>query len=127
MPTEETHVGHCKADETDVYAGRGPSPTAQDEKRHLLSVPLPNYRGWLGNPYSAEEFGREESIEKFREAFEEKLDDDPDFRDAVAALQGKVLGCWCQRLDDDEPACHAEVVAEWADRLAEQEVAQSAD
>ena len=33
-------------------------------------------------------------------------------------LAGKTLGCWCQRLDEDSPACHAEVIAEHADRLA---------
>jgi hypothetical protein len=127
VPTEGTRVGHVKKDDTDVYAGRGPSQAGEEEKRHLLSVPLPNYRGWLGNPYPAEKFGRKESIEKFREAFEQKLDEDPEFREAVKALRGKVLGCWCQRLEDDGPACHAEVVAEWADRLATQEVGQRAD
>ena len=109
--TERTRVGHCKADETDVYVGRGRNG------RHLLSVPKPGVFGWLGNPYTVEEYNREESIEKFREAFEDKLERDEEFRDAVADLSGKVLGCWCQRVDEDEPACHAEIIAEYADRL----------
>lgn len=109
-----TRVGHCKADETDVYAGR-------EGSRDILSVGQPNVRGWLGNPFTAENHTRDESIEKFREAFEDKLERDPEFRAAVRDLAGKTLGCWCQRLDDEEPACHAEVIAEKADELAAQE------
>lgn len=106
-------VGHCKADSTDVYAGRGKNG------RHMLSVGKPNNRGWLGNPFTLENHSREESIEKFREAFEDKLERDDEFRSAVADLSGKTLGCWCQRLDEDGPACHAEVIAEHVDKLKE--------
>lgn len=114
---EDTRVGHCRADDTDVYAGRG------QNGRHLLSVPAPGVRGWLGNPYSLEDgYSREESLEKYREAFEDKLERDDRFRDAVRDLAGQTLGCWCQRVDEDEPACHAEIVAEHADRLAAEEV-----
>lgn len=110
----ETRVAHCKADESkvDEYVGRGSGG------RDMLSVAKPGQRGWLGNPFPADEYGREESIEKFREAFEDKLDRDEEFRDAVRDLAGKTLGCWCQRLDADEPACHAEVIAQKADELA---------
>jgi hypothetical protein len=76
-------------------------------------------RGWLGNPFALDDgYSRAESIDRFREAFEAKLAVRRDFRDAVRDLSGQRLGCWCQRLDDDEPACHGEVIAEWADRLA---------
>lgn len=75
-------------------------------------------RGWLGNPYTLENYGREESIQQFREHFEKRLENDEEFRDAVRELAGDVLGCWCQHLDEDKPACHAEVIAEHADRLA---------
>lgn len=110
----ETRVGHCKADadEIDEYAGRGRNG------RDMHSVPKPGMRGWLGNPYTAEEYGREESIRRFRQAFENKLKTDHDFRQAVEDLAGKTLGCWCQRLDEESPDCHAEVIAEYADRLA---------
>jgi hypothetical protein len=107
-----TRVGHCKADETDEYVGRG------QNGRHMLSVGKPGLRGWLGNPFTMEDYSREESIEKFREAFADKLDRHPEFRDAVRDLAGQTLGCWCQRLDEDSPACHAEVIAEKADKLA---------
>lgn len=78
----------------------------------------PYLKGWLGNPFTVEEYGREESIRRFEEAFEHRLVYDARFRLAVRKLAGKVLGCWCQRLDEDEPACHAEVIAKHADRLA---------
>jgi len=110
-----TRVGHCKADATDTYAGRGPNG------RHMLSVATPGQRGWLGNPFTMDDHSREESIEQFRDAFEDKLDRDPAFREAVRDLAGDVLGCWCQRLDEDSPACHAEVIAAKADELAPQE------
>jgi len=109
----ETRVGHTKADETDEYAGRGPGA------RDMTETPI-GERGWLGNPFTVEEYSREESIERFRETFEDRLEEDVEFRDAVRNLHGKTLGCWCQRLEDDSPACHAEVIAEWADRLAEE-------
>ncbi|MFC7077849.1 DUF4326 domain-containing protein [Haloarcula halophila] len=110
--TQKTRVGHTKADETDVYTGRGPGG------RSMLDT-SPGMRGWLGNPYTVEDHGRDGSIEHFRDAFEAKIDGDERFRRAVRDLAGKTLGCWCQRLDEDEPACHAEVIAEWADRLAD--------
>lgn len=110
-----TRVGHWKADSCDVYVGRGRGG------RDMLSVSSPGSRGWLGNPHTAEEYGREEAIKRFRKAFEHRLENDPEFRAAVRDLAGKTLGCWCQRLHADGPACHAEVIAEHADRLAEQE------
>ena len=109
---EETRVGHCKHDATDVYAGRGRGG------RDMLSVPKPGKRGWLGNPFTLDDHSRAESIRAFRQAFEDKLQRDDEFRAAVADLAGKTLGCWCQHVSDSEPGCHAEVIAEWADRLA---------
>lgn len=107
----ETRVGHCKQDSTDVYIGRGRGGrTMQDVE--------PRNRGWLGNPFTLDDYSREESIEKFREAFEDRLERDDEFRAAVRDLAGQRLGCWCQSLDADGPACHGEVIAEHADRLA---------
>lgn len=108
---ERTRVGHVRRDEIDEYAGRG------QNGRHLLSV-RPTGRGWLGNPFTVEDHGREEAITLYRRAFVDHLERNPEFRAAVKELAGSTLGCWCQALDEDGPACHAEVVAEWADRLA---------
>lgn len=106
-----TRVGHCKRDKTDVYVGRAPG----DKTMHNTPV---GERGWLGNPYTLEESpSLKASIRKFRRDFEHRLRSDEEFREAVADLAGKRLGCWCQSLEDDEPTCHAEVIAEHADRL----------
>jgi len=113
-----TRVGHTKADSTDEYAGRGPGG------RHIHTTDEIGDRGWLGNPYALDDgYSRSESIEKFRDDFEHRLEHDEEFRGAVRELAGKTLGCWCQRLENDQPACHAEVIAEHANRLAEEQPA----
>lgn len=109
--TEKTRVGHTKTDSTDVYVGRGPGGCD-------MTTTAIGDRGWLGNPFTLEAYSREESINRFRDAFVDRLEEDEEFRDAVSQLRGKTLGCWCQRVDEDEPACHGEVIAKWADRLA---------
>ncbi|WP_436934995.1 DUF4326 domain-containing protein [Halovenus marina] len=109
--TERTRVGHYKADETDVYVGRGP------DGRDMTEAEI-GERGWLGNPFSLDDHSREHSIERFRQVFIQRIQDDGDFAAAVADLSGQTLGCWCQRLDEDGPACHAEIIADHADRLA---------
>jgi hypothetical protein len=111
--SDQTRVGHCKRDSTDVYIGRGRGG------RDMLNTPI-GTRGWLGNPHTVDDHGREGSIERFRKAFEYRLENDEEFRRAVARLAGKRLGCWCQTLDSDAPACHGEVIAEHADRLADE-------
>ncbi|WP_226043353.1 DUF4326 domain-containing protein [Natrinema sp. DC36] len=108
----KTTVGHNRKDPHDVYIGRGDRGDA-----HLNNTPI-GERGWLGNPYPKDDHGRAECVELFREDFEQRLETDAEFRDAVADLAGQTLGCWCQRLEDDGPACHGEVIAEHADRLA---------
>jgi len=68
-------------------------------------------RGWLGNPYALDDgYTREESIQQFREDFHSRLAE-PEFRQAVNELEGKTLGCWCRSVDEDEPACHGDVIA----------------
>lgn len=111
--SERTRVGHVieDGDEIDVYAARGSGRKAMGE------VPI-GKRGWLGNPYGVATHGREGCIERFREDFEQRLILSDGFREAVADLSGKTLGCFCQTLDEDEPACHAEIIADWADRIA---------
>jgi hypothetical protein len=83
----------------------------------MTDAPL-GQRGWLGNPFTLEDHTRAESIARFRELFEWRLEADPRFRAAVAGLAGETLGCWCRSVDADAPACHGDVIAEHADRLA---------
>ena len=64
-----------------------------------------------GNPYSVEEFGREEAIRLFRTLFQQTSDVKYPV-DSVMELRGKDLGCWCP-LDKN---CHADVLLEIANR-----------
>lgn len=109
-----TRVGHCRKDNCSVYIGR-----ADNGASHMMNTDI-GKRGWLGNPFPVDEHGREGCIEKFRTEFEVLLNDDPEFKRAVRGLHGEILGCWCQRLNDDGPSCHGEIIAEWVDRLAEE-------
>jgi len=107
-----TRIGHCKQDEYDEYIGRNSSQGSMNE------VPT-GQRGWLGNPYPEGQYGRERCIELFRADFEERLAEDAEFREAVAELAGQTLGCWCRSVEENEPACHGDVIAEYAERLAQ--------
>jgi len=111
--TEPTRVGHRMKDDCDVYVGR-----AKGGKANMLNTPI-GKDGWLGNPFTVPNRGRNQAIEDFRTIFEWRLKADDDFRDAVANLSGDVLGCWCQRVGKSRPDCHAEVIAEHADRLSQ--------
>lgn len=108
-----TRVGHWKKDDCDVYVGRG----GPDGEIDLLNHEYVSQRGYLGNPYPADQFGREQAVAMYVRAFMLELERRPALRRAVHQLRGKVLGCWCQRLEDDGPTCHAEVIAQAADRV----------
>ncbi|GAB3676905.1 DUF4326 domain-containing protein [Halopiger thermotolerans] len=103
---DRTRVGLWMEDDCDVYAGR-----ADGGEKHLLNTE-PGDRGWLGNPYPVDEFGREQAIAMYTHAVLLRCEQDVEFRDALGELQGEgtVLGCWCRRLDDDDPACHCDVL-----------------
>lgn len=76
-------------------------------------------RGWLGNPFALDDgHSRDESIELFEEQFLIRLITDEQFAEAIAELSGDTLGCWCRSVQADEPACHGDVIARWADNLA---------
>ncbi|NHN59832.1 MULTISPECIES: DUF4326 domain-containing protein [Halorussus] len=111
-----TYVGHCQEDDVDVYAGRH----GDEGSQNLVTVDEPGEAGWLGNPYPADDFGREQSVAMFTSSLFLALEQRPEFVDAVYQLRGNVLGCWCHRLEDtgeDHPVCHADVIARVADRV----------
>ena len=107
-----TRVGHQTHLNEYVYIGR-----ANDGNSHMLNTEIGS-PGWLGNPFPKSKHGRKECVDKFRVEFESRLKDEPEFRNAVASLSGSILGCYCQRLNDEGPLCHGEVIAEWADKLS---------
>ena len=94
-------------DPYDVYGGR-----ARRECGHMGGTQPPR-RGWLGNPYRVAEYGREDAIDEFEDAFARELRDERAFCNAVLGLCGQVVACHCRHLTDDEPACHLDVVREW--------------
>ncbi len=79
-------VVHCKKETYDVYIGR---PSI------------------YGNPFSVKKHGRQRCLELYREYAIDRMEKDKEFHDAVKALQGKVLGCWCS-----PEACHGDVLVE---------------
>jgi len=85
-------VVHCKKEPYDIYIGRP---------------------GFWGNPFTVKEYGRERSILLYKEFLREQINEDPyKWIPALAELQGKTLGCWC----DPEP-CHGDILvvaSEWA-------------
>lgn len=112
---QETRVGHCQRDDVDVYIGRD---RRDGELKHLNNTSI-EAGGWLGNPYRLEDgYSSTESVELFEEDLVDRIEADPEFRAALVDLQGSVLGCWCQELDEDEPSCHGEIIAKHIDRLA---------
>lgn len=124
--TQQTRVGHCLSDTTETYIGRS-------EQLDTIKTAAIRERGWLGNPFVLSDQAteshraadhitivdtRSESLDRFRELFETRLNHDDEFRTAVASLAGEDLGGWCHSLADGDPACHGDIIAEWADRLA---------
>lgn len=113
--SDRTRVGHW-IDERDcitVYAGRN------RQQNGLGTVPIGEY-GWLGNPFPTSEYSRRESVDLFKEYLLFRLVElhDTSLRDALIDISGETLGCYCQHIDESSPACHAEVIADVADTLA---------
>ena len=105
-PKHEKTITVCHVDEDyDVYGGRHTYGKCMGETN-------PPHRGWLGNPFRVAEYGREECIERFEEAFIEHLRDDWAFCNACIGLPGRRVACHCRHDGEDEPSCHLDVVQE---------------
>ena len=49
-------------------------------------------------------------LDEYREYFERRIAEDPEFRREIEKLSGKRIGCYCH------PAkCHGDVIAAWLD------------
>lgn len=87
----------------DVYVGRGNCPRRG-----------PAGRTRFGNPWPVARYGHD-AMRRYLDYVERLMrpeDGIPAFREAVAGLRGKVLGCWCV---GRFPVCHGEVLARLAD------------
>lgn len=83
----KTRVVHCKKERYDVYIGR---PSI------------------FGNPHAiSAKMDRPTVIALYRSYIRDKMQRDKEFKKAVLALKGKVLGCWCKPLQ-----CHGDVIVE---------------
>lgn len=77
--------------------------------------------GYFGNPIvpgktcpvCGEVHSRGNTLKCYREYLEVRLEQDPDFRERVKALRGKVLGCFCK-----PRPCHGDVLLEFVDKVA---------
>jgi len=97
-------VGHV-SEPHDFYGGRHTHGSQMGETN-------PPSKGWLGNPFTVAQYGREECIEKFEQAFIDELRDNHAFCNAVTALDGNVVACHCRETSEDSPSCHLDVVRE---------------
>ena len=110
----ETRVGHCRHDDVDLYIGRH----GEDGEHHLANTAI-GEPGWLGNPFPVAVFGREESIARYCKALVTRVQRDPAFgRAIVEEVHGRTLGCWCRRIDEEEPRCHGDVLVRVSGMLA---------
>ena len=90
-------VVHCKREAFDMYIGR-PSR--------------------FGNPFKlTDESRRVDVIGKYKRYLWERIQNEPEFREAVRKLHGKILGCWCS-----PKLCHGHVLASAAAYLELQAV-----
>lgn len=78
----------------------------------------------FANPFKVTECGRHAAIAEFERSWRQWLEVTPLDREAVAALHGKTLVCWCAppqgitRLDQPW-CCHGQVLAQLAHELAQ--------
>src|SRR3989338_10387795 len=95
-----------------VYIGR-PGVVFVDGKR----FPPPSHTSskLFGNPFKINKNGsRAKVISDYRRYALERMKSDQEYRSAVLALKGKILGCWCAPL-----ACHGDVLKEIAETMKE--------
>ena len=100
MPCVRVH----KSDPHDVYVGRG-----YDHLNLAKAVKENRYgdRGWLGNPYPVEGYGRERCVELYERDLEWLLESEPKLKWALIGLYGKSLACHC--FLHQEP-CHGDIL-----------------
>lgn len=103
-------VVHCMRDPYDVYIGRGKDP--QHGTRGKWGNPFSHKQGTMAK-YRVESV--EEAINRYRSWLFNQLKTGQIRLQDLAALDGKVLGCWCS-----PGACHGEVLVRAAAWAAEQ-------
>lgn len=58
-----------------------------------------------GNPFTVEKYGRDGCIDKYEHYIRDKLRNNPELRQELQKLEGKVLGCFCK-----PKRCHGDIL-----------------
>lgn len=70
--------------------------------------------GYFGNPFPVKNFGRDNCLKAYKFYFDYRLKTDPEFKEKVESLRGKVLGCFCK-----PNPCHGDVIVEYLESNTE--------
>lgn len=94
---KKTTVVNIRNSSYDVYIGR--AGRGQD--------------GYFGNPFPLEKGAPKGStLEKYKEYFYNRINEDPEFKARIHALKGKTLGCFCK-----PHPCHGDTIAEYLNTI----------
>lgn len=103
----KTTVVNVRTDEYDVKICR----------TKTNDIPNPPHEGCFGNPHYLKNIWDDEEranvIELYKTYFYERLEKDPEFKEAIHSLKGKRLACFCA-----PKPCHGDVIAEYLNGLA---------
>lgn len=101
---EKTRVVHCKRESYDVMIDR----TTMFGNRH----------------YICSTCTREQSIERFKVDFYERLECDLKFKAAVLELAGLILGCWCRPKEGFKGRllCHGQIIVAYLEDCRPEDV-----
>lgn len=105
----KTYVVNVYKEMYDVYIGRA-------RERTPLYPVTAGLDGYFGNPFDLknrrDDEERKKVLEQYREYFEFRLQEDPEFKEKILSLRGKRLGCFCA-----PKLCHGDVIAEYLNGL----------
>lgn len=88
-----TKVVNLYKDKYDVYIGR----------------PGKGKEGYFGNPFALKpNETRDATIARYKEYFDNRILNDPEFKERVLELKDKTLGCFCK-----PHACHGDIIDDY--------------
>jgi hypothetical protein len=95
--SKKTKVVNLYKEPYDIYIGR----------------PGKGVSGYFGNPILLRPGdSRGSTLDRFREYFFTRLEQDPQFKAHIMTLKGKTLGCFCK-----PNACHGDIIAEYLNSM----------
>ena len=72
--------------------------------------------GYFGNPFPLNGGDRGSTLQKFEVYARKRIEDDPEYREAVKGLKDKILVCFCK-----PHACHGDILEMLSQELNEEE------